>query len=86
MKFPDALKSMQQGRRVRRPHWHNNTIAFFVPAHEVTVTQAPLLGLLPAGARVKIPSHFATLNREHEVTYYEPNADDLNAEDWSCHV
>lgn len=83
MTFSEALDLLKQGAKVARAGWNGKGMfVFLVPGSEFEVNRAPLLGIYPAGARVKYHAHVDMKTADGQVVPWLCSQTDLLAEDW----
>lgn len=78
-----AYKELDEGRLVARIGWNGKGLfAFRVPGSEFEVNRAPLLGIFPAGTKIKYNSHVDIRNPDGSISTWAPSGSDAQAKDW----
>lgn len=83
MNFESALTALKAGSLVRRAGWNGKGMfLFLVPGSEFAVNRPPLLGIYPAGTRVRYHAHIDMKTAQGDVVPWLASQTDILAEDW----
>lgn len=83
MDFSAALSLVKQGHRVAREGWNGKGMfIFLVPGSTFEVSRAPLLGIYPAGTKVRYHAHVDMRTATGDVVPWLASQTDLLADDW----
>lgn len=78
-----AVFALRQGERVRRAGWDGKGMfLFLVPGSEFDVNRPPLLGIYPAGTRIRYHAHVDMKTATGEIVPWLCSQTDLLATDW----
>jgi hypothetical protein len=78
-----AYEELEAGRLVARIGWNGKGLfAFRVPGSEFEVNRAPLLGIFPAGTKIKYNPHVDIRNPDGSISTWAPSGSDAQAKDW----
>lgn len=78
-----AVRTMQEGRRVRRAGWNGKDMfLFLVPGSTFRVNRPPLLGIYPLDTPVSYHAHVDMRTASGEIVPWLCSQTDLLALDW----
>jgi hypothetical protein len=78
-----AYAELEAGRLVARLGWNGKGLFVFrVQGSEFEVNREPLLGIFPAGTKIKYNAHTDVRNPDGSISTWAPSGSDALAKDW----
>ena len=78
-----AYAQLAEKKLVARRGWNGKGLfLFLVDGSEFEVNRAPLLGIFPAGTKIKYNSHVDIRNPDGSISTWAPSGSDGQAKDW----
>lgn len=83
MNIGQAVAAIYEGQKVGRIGWDDpERFIFLVPGSEFEVSRPPLLGIYPAGTKIKYKPHIDMRTAGDVVSVWHAKQDDILGNDW----